>query len=164
MRLEIFETFIGITKIYQAQNAGFMRFWIGPTQPVVVIFDAECAEVFLQKSKSKFNLIQFKLQGILTSNVNIDKSKEFDFAIPWLGLGLFTSTGDKWRVHRKMLTPAFHFRILESFVPIIGKQQKIMMELIESKMDSNQVIDDIRPIITNCALDIICGKELYFLK
>lgn len=139
---QIFDTFIGITKIYQAQNAGFMRFWIGPTQPVVVIFDAECAE------------------GVLTSNVNIDKSKEFDFAIPWLGLGLFTSTGDKWRVHRKMLTPAFHFRILESFVPIIGKQQKIMLDLIESKMNSNRVIDDIRPIITNCALDIICETAM----
>lgn len=57
-----------------------------------------------------------------------------------------------------MLTPAFHFRILESFVPIIDKQQQVMMNLIESKMDSNRVIDDIRPTITNCALDIICGK------
>jgi len=43
--LEIFNTFIGITKIYQQQSVGFMRFWIGPAQPVVVIFDAECAEV-----------------------------------------------------------------------------------------------------------------------
>ena len=35
-----------------------------------------------------------------------------------------------------------------------------MLDLIESKMNSNRVIDDIRPIITNCALDIICGKAL----
>lgn len=45
MHQEIFNTFIGITKIYQQQNTGFMRFWIGPAQPVVVIYDAECAEV-----------------------------------------------------------------------------------------------------------------------
>lgn len=145
LNVEIFNTFVGITKIYQQNNEGFMRFWIGPTQPVVVVFDAECAE------------------GILTSNANIDKSKEYDFAIPWLGLGLFTSTGDKWRVHRKMLTPAFHFRILESFVPIINKQQQIMLETIKSKLSNNQVIDDVRPLITNCALDIICGKLKLYL-
>lgn len=92
--------------------------------------------------------------------MNIDKSKEYDFAIPWLGVGLFTSTGDKWRIHRKMLTPAFHFRILESFVPIIQKQQKIMLNLIKKQMDANNVIDDIRPLVTNCAMDIICGKAM----
>lgn len=45
LSIEIFNTFIGITKIYQQENEGFMRLWMGPTQPVVVIFDAECAEV-----------------------------------------------------------------------------------------------------------------------
>lgn len=141
--LEIFNLLVGITKIYQQEGEGFMRLWVGPTQPVVIIFNAECAE------------------GILTSNSNIDKSREYDFAIPWLGLGLFTSTGDKWRLHRKMLTPAFHFRILESFIPIIQKQQAIMMKLIKERISdpkSNSIVDDIKPLITNCALDIICGR------
>ena len=64
-----------------------------------------------------------------------------------------------------MLTPAFHFKILESFVPIINKQQKIMMTIIDQmSVNNNGVIDDIKPLITNCALDIICGKNwLYFL-
>jgi hypothetical protein len=57
-----------------------------------------------------------------------------------------------------MLTPAFHFRILESFVPIINKQQLIMMKIIdELQQKNNGVINDIKPLITNCALDIICG-------
>ncbi|KPM09401.1 cytochrome P450-like protein 21 [Sarcoptes scabiei] len=141
---QIFNTFVGISKIFQQQNHGLMRFWIGPTQPIVVIFDAEHAEI------------------LLNSNVNIDKSREYDFAIPWLGLGLFTSTGEKWRVHRKMLTPAFHFRILESFIPIIQKQQTIMMKIIETKVreSNDRTIDDIKPLITNCALDIICEAAM----
>ncbi|KAH9516231.1 Cytochrome P450 4V2 [Dermatophagoides farinae] len=142
---QIFNLLVGITKIYQQEGEGFMRLWVGPTQPVVIIFNAECAE------------------GILTSNSNIDKSREYDFAIPWLGLGLFTSTGDKWRLHRKMLTPAFHFRILESFIPIIQKQQAIMMKLIKERISdpkSNSIVDDIKPLITNCALDIICETAM----
>lgn len=34
-----------------------------------------------------------------------------------------------------------------------------MKDLIEAKMDSRQVVEDIKPLITNCALDIICGKS-----
>ena len=33
--------------MYQQDN-GFMRLWIGPTQPVVIIFEAEYAEVIVQ--------------------------------------------------------------------------------------------------------------------
>ncbi|CAG2172884.1 unnamed protein product [Oppiella nova] len=140
---QIFNTFVGITKLYQQKNEGIMRIWVGPTQPVVIIFDAELAEV------------------LLTSNTNIDKSPEYDFAVPWLGLGLFTSTGDRWRGHRKMLTPAFHFRILESFVPIINKQQQIMMKIIDDMYAKHDgVVDDVRPLITNCALDIICETAM----
>ena len=72
------------------------------------------------------------------------------------------STGDKWRSHRKMLTPAFHFRILESFVPIINKQQRVMLKIFEDQMDNNCVIDDVKPLIVNCGLDILCGKKIDF--
>ncbi|CAG2109481.1 unnamed protein product [Medioppia subpectinata] len=71
------------------------------------------------------------------------------------------STGDRWRGHRKMLTPAFHFRILESFVPIINKQQHIMVKIIDDMYATNGgVVDDVRPLITNCALDIICETAM----
>lgn len=40
-----------------------------------------------------------------------------------------------------------------------------MMKIIEEKMqNSNSIIDDIRPLITNCALDIICGILKLILK
>jgi hypothetical protein len=39
------------------------------------------------------------------------------------------------------------------------KQQNIMLDFIDKEMlKNNGVIEDIRHLITNCALDSICGK------
>jgi docosahexaenoic acid omega-hydroxylase len=96
----------------------------------------------------------------MSSNTHIDKSQEYYFARPWLGLGLLTSTGERWKIRRKLLTPAFHFRILSDFVPIISEQSKILIEKISSFRGE---YFDIRNIMAACTLDIICGKVTYYL-
>uniref|UniRef100_A0A182M905 Cytochrome P450 n=1 Tax=Anopheles culicifacies TaxID=139723 RepID=A0A182M905_9DIPT len=44
-----------------------------------------------------------------------EKSQIYDFIKPWLGQGLLISSGEKWFHRRKIITPTFHFKILEGF-------------------------------------------------
>ena len=85
---------------------GLFAMWIGP-YPMVVLTSGRTAE------------------PVLTSNSLIDKSAEYDVLLPWLGTGLLTSTGHKWRGRRKMLTPTFHFNVLNSFVEVFDEQVQI---------------------------------------
>jgi hypothetical protein len=65
--------------------------------------------------------------------------------------------GAKWHSRRKLLTPAFHFSILEQFVPIFSEKTRILIEKLKNAACSSPDGFDITPYITRCALDIICG-------
>lgn len=58
-----------------------------------------------------------------------------------------------------MITPTFHFKILESFVQVFENKSDILVQKLEKHASTNQVFD-IYPNITLCALDIICGNFL----
>lgn len=81
---------------------------------------------------------------------------------PWLGLGLLTSFGGRWNKHRKLITPTFHFKILDSFIPIYETNGGILVEKLSKKAETNEIFD-IYPFITLCALDIICGEPFFLL-
>lgn len=70
-----------------------------------------------------------------------------------------TSSGDKWKNRRRMLTPAFHFKILEDFIPIMSEQTKTFTDIFEEKIHKNHgMIDNLSDLVLMCALDVICGE------
>ncbi|KAF2895443.1 hypothetical protein ILUMI_10730, partial [Ignelater luminosus] len=64
----------------------------------------------------------------------------------------------KWRKHRKILTPAFHFQILEQFLDVFDTFSDILVEKLKKESGKDSV--DIYPYITLCSLDIICATAM----
>ncbi|KAK6043801.1 hypothetical protein COOONC_18694, partial [Cooperia oncophora] len=90
---------------------------------------------------------------ILESNKEISKPMEgYTRLQEWLGKGLLTSNGERWRAKRKMLTPAFHFSILKDFVPIFNKEAAILLEQFRLLSDKGCTAD-VFPLIKLCTLD-----------
>ncbi|XP_063614827.1 uncharacterized protein LOC134787925 [Penaeus indicus] len=135
---ELFQVVKGGSYIWSYHTA-LIRIWAGPF-PLVQLFNCKTAEV------------------ILSSQKHLDKSRDYTFLHPWLGTGLLTSTGSKWHSRRKLLTPAFHFKILEDFVEIFNNQSIKMVKLLEKKAGGECF--DIFPYITLCTLDIICETAM----
>ncbi|GMT34991.1 hypothetical protein PFISCL1PPCAC_26288, partial [Pristionchus fissidentatus] len=103
------------------------------------------------------------LKYILDSNEEITKGDEYEIFVPWLGRGLLISTGDKWRSRRKLLTPTFHFPMLDGYIATREMYMQMCAELLEDRTGGTKLID-MYPVVKMCALDIICettmGKEL----
>lgn len=96
-------------------------------------------------------------EALLTSSKNLKKSNDYDMMKNWLGDGLLLSIGNKWRQRRKILTPAFHFQILEKFMDVMDTHGNVLIEKL-MKFDGKDI--DIYPLLNLYALDVICGKIL----
>lgn len=80
-------------------------------------------------------------------------------------------SGDRWRTRRRLLTPAFHFQILESFFDVFNERSKsLITDLTEASKEAALRVGggstpsasapiNVYTILTQCALDIICGKQ-----
>lgn len=67
------------------------------------------------------------------------------------------SNGGLWHQKRKMLTPVFHFNILEAFMATMNEQAAILTDIVLEK--EHQPLD-VGDYVTKCALDVICGEFL----
>lgn len=93
------------------------------------------------------------VEAMLLHGKTIEKSEEYEYTRDWIGEGLITSSGQKWFARRKVITPAFHFSILQSFVDIFDRNADIFV----NKLSQFEFVD-IFPLTLLCALDNICGE------
>ncbi len=151
-----------LVKIYE--NYGLFKIYFG-VKPFLIVFKQNIIKVIIISLwKLMIELIKcfvfWKYQSILSSNVNIDKSDEYRFVNDWLGNGLLLNNRLFWKERRRMLTPAFHFKILEQFIPIMNEQTNILVNNLRKTI--RQPFIDIREPIVECTLDIICGQFFNF--
>lgn len=99
-----------------------------------------------------------KITEAIVNNAKFGKSGEYEMLKPWLGDSLVISEGEKWHKMRKMMTPAFHFQILERFIPVFEEQVNVMIENIRKEITNPKAID-VFPKFHALTLDIISGKR-----
>ncbi|KAJ3647873.1 hypothetical protein Zmor_019725 [Zophobas morio] len=130
-------------EIYAARNnkhGPIFRTWMGSI-PAVHIMKAE------------------HLEPVLNSTSNLRKGDFYTFIEPWLAEGLISSSNiKKWHHHRRLITPTFHFSILDNMGDVMSEKAQLLAELLEKKADGQYF--DIYPFLTHCELDIICGSVL----
>ncbi|XP_024877883.1 cytochrome P450 4C1-like isoform X2 [Temnothorax curvispinosus] len=95
------------------------------------------------------------LETILSSTKHIEKSILYDILHPWFGTGLLTSGGAKWHSRRKILTPTFHFNILQQFIQILIEEGENMTKSLKNAGDT--VVKDLVPFFSAHTLNAICG-------
>ena len=59
-----------------------------------------------------------------------------------------------------MLTPAFHFKILEDFLDVMNKHCAKLCDDILEPLSHKAEEFDVFPLVTHCALDIICETAM----
>ncbi|KAK6622117.1 hypothetical protein RUM44_001924 [Polyplax serrata] len=98
-----------------AMYGRFTRIWLGHSVSIVI-------------SKPE------DVEVLLSSTREITKSDDYAHLFEWIGTGLLTSTGTKWKTRRKIITPTFHFKILQDFLPIFDSKGQILLEKLSTKV------------------------------
>ncbi|XP_060604425.1 cytochrome P450 4A7-like [Ruditapes philippinarum] len=85
----------------------------------------------------------------------------YRFFEPWLGEGLLISGGKKWERNRKLLTPAFHFNILNGYVIVMNSVEDILMETFTDAAKNDEPVD-IFPHVCRASLDTMLRCSLSY--
>lgn len=133
------------------------------------------------QSSKVYLLSNWKTIGpILKSSQIIDRSSSYRMFELWFGKGLFTryflilktiisltgiiliaiSDGQQWKHDRKLLNSSFSYSAVNSFIPIIDKHAKVLVEVMRKELCSSQdtILTNIDNLLSLCALDKICGN------
>jgi len=98
-------------------------------------------------------------RDVFATSKHSTKGFVYNFLRPWLGLGLLTASGEKWKIMRRLTTPAFHFEVLHRFLDVMNEQSDVMIQRLELLADKDEALD-IFNYITACALDIVCETAM----
>lgn len=86
--------------------------WLGPFLPMVNVLHADTVKIILKSTAPK------------SRNV-------YGLVMSWLGEGLLVSNGDKWLRSRRLLTPAFHFDILKSYLDVKNRASNVLLQKLQ---------------------------------
>ncbi|CAG5116005.1 unnamed protein product [Candidula unifasciata] len=129
---------------YERENARkykyFHRVWAGPLLPALLLYHPDTIKAVIKSQAPK-------PRGKLLATA-------YDMGVRWLGEGLIIANGDRWARSRRLLTPAFHFDILKSYLDIYNKCADILINKISTSSSGGKSME-MYSLINMHALDII---------
>ncbi|KAL9923306.1 putative cytochrome P450 4ac1 [Glossina fuscipes fuscipes] len=113
-------------------------------------------------STSIYNIINAEdIEELFQSQTLTTKGIMYDFLQPFLGNGLLMSHEEKWHLRRRILTPAFHFNILQTFNEIFKEESlKLLEKLNYLQHDRINVNDFINEFSLNNVCETALGVKL----
>uniref|UniRef100_A0A8D2M3A8 CP4B1 protein n=1 Tax=Zonotrichia albicollis TaxID=44394 RepID=A0A8D2M3A8_ZONAL len=96
--------------------------WFGPILPSIIIHHPEYAKTILGRADPK-------------------ASAFYKLLVPWIGKGLLILEGSKWFQHRKMITPAFHYDVLKSYVTLMSESVKVMLDKWDKRITERRSVE-----------------------
>uniref|UniRef100_A0A2Y9D1T1 Cytochrome P450 n=1 Tax=Anopheles dirus TaxID=7168 RepID=A0A2Y9D1T1_9DIPT len=106
------------------------------------------------------NAIQAKdVEPLLSSPKLIEKGLIYSLTHDFLGIGLLNSTGAKWQHRRRILTPAFHFNILPSFLLTFQEECRSLVAQLEPFAEKGTPVA-LQPVATKFTLNTICETAM----
>ncbi|XP_061398403.1 uncharacterized protein LOC133334087 [Musca vetustissima] len=99
------------------------------------------------------------VEQLLSHPTQIRKSSLYNTLKPWLGTGLLMSDSQKWHVRRKIITPTFHFAILDKFLEVFDRQSTILNNCLSERADGRSAFD-VLPYISSATLDIVTESAM----
>ncbi|XP_022116626.2 cytochrome P450 4C1-like [Pieris rapae] len=133
--VKLFYYFRGLTNTYKR----LFKLQLGPVK-VIIIHNPE------------------DIEAVINGTKYISKGYVYNFIKPWLKEGLILSKGKKWHVRRKMITPAFHFNVLNNFKLVIEKNARNLLKFLDRETKSPKT--DISPLLHNFTLNTICETAM----
>ncbi|NXR22062.1 CP4B1 protein, partial [Cinclus mexicanus] len=100
--------------------------WFGPVLPSLIIHHPEYAKSIL---------------GRTGESLPLPAGTDCAFAVHASGKGLLVLDGSKWFQHRKMLTPAFHYDVLKSYVTLMSDSVKVMLDKWDKKITERRSVE-----------------------
>ena len=86
---------------------------------------------------------------------------DYDLLDDWLGTGLLTSSGNKWKARRRIITPSFHdHNLLSNCIDTFNGQLEVCVKRLNDVAD-RAVETNVYRLISDWTLDVICGKSTF---
>uniref|UniRef100_A0A2Y9D1P1 Cytochrome P450 n=1 Tax=Anopheles dirus TaxID=7168 RepID=A0A2Y9D1P1_9DIPT len=134
-----FEAFRYWTNLY----GGSYRMWFNSRLFGINITQCELAEPFFSGGR------------------NTDKSLLYRFLHPFVGVGLLNSAGSKWLQRRRILTPTFHFNILNGFHRAFCEETEKLAARIDTRGKGTTAVEvDLPAAMSQLTLNTICETSM----